>query len=69
MRVHRFPAFVTPAHWSWPAFLAGLPTSDALLAESDLLFLIGVAGTDAGFPVGRPGTDEGADTAKGTGFD
>lgn len=50
IRVHLFPAFVTPAHCSWPAFLAELPKSDVLLTESDLLFLIGVDGKDAGFP-------------------
>ena len=48
IRVHRFPAFVTPEHCSWPGFFTPLEELEVLL-ESDLVFLTGVAGKDAGF--------------------
>jgi len=49
IRVHRFPAFVTPEHCSWPGFFTRLEELEEVLLESDLVFLTGVAGKDVGF--------------------
>jgi hypothetical protein len=63
MRVHRFPAFVVPEHWTWPSFgslppgVEGveepLPLDDAGVAEGRFGVLVGVAGAPlVGLPLG-----------------